>query len=121
MEKKTKKGNARNIGIDIKPPQGTCEDKNCAFHGNIGLRGRTFTGTVMSTDLNKTATVGWERNFFLPKYERSEKRRSKIKAHNPECIAAKKGDVVKVMECRPISKTKNFIIIEKLEKENASS
>ena len=46
-----------------------------------------------------------------------QKKRSRIKAHNPECINAKEGDVVKVSECKPLSKTKNFVIIEKLGKE----
>jgi small subunit ribosomal protein S17 len=115
MEKKTKKAKARNIGVDVKPPKKECNDRHCAFHGNIGLRGRTFVGTVISTDFNRTASVGWKRNYYLPKYERYEPRKSKVKAHNPDCIAAKKGDKVKVMECRPISKTKSFIIIEKVE------
>ena len=34
--------------------------------------------------------------------------------HNPECINAKDGEIVKVMECRPLSKTKNFVILQKL-------
>lgn len=34
--------------------------------------------------------------------------------HNPDCVNAKEGEVVKIMECRPLSKTKNFVIIQKL-------
>ncbi len=82
---------------------------------NISLRGRTFIGTVVSAKAQKTATIQWERRINVPKYERYEKRRSKIQAHNPPSIAAKEGDLVKVMETRPLSKTKNFIIIEKIE------
>jgi small subunit ribosomal protein S17 len=77
----------------------------------ISLRGRTFVGTVISSKMQKTVTVEWERKNYLKKYERYEKRRSKIKAHNPESINAKEGDIVKIMECRPISKTKNFMVI----------
>jgi small subunit ribosomal protein S17 len=33
-------------------------------------------------------------------------------AHNPPCINAKEGDVVKIAECRPLSKTKKFVVIE---------
>ena len=51
------------------------------------------------------------------KFERYEKRRTRIKVHNPECINAKEGDIVKISECRPLSKTKNFVIIENLGKE----
>jgi small subunit ribosomal protein S17 len=108
------KPKARNIGVDVTPPKETCEDKNCAFHGKIGLRGRTFVGTVIGGDTHRTARVEWIRQFYIPKYERYEKRRSKIQAHNPPCINAQKGDKVKIMECRPISKTKNFVIIEKI-------
>ena len=37
--------------------------------------------------------------------------------HNPDCIDAKEGNLVKIMECRPLSKTKNFVIVEVLGKE----
>ena len=67
--------------------------------------------------MRKTAVIEFERLYFLKKYERYEKRRTRLKAHNPECINAKEGDIVKVMECRPLSKTKNFVIIKNLGKE----
>ncbi len=84
---------------------------------SLSLRGRVFTGTVISARMQKTVTVEWERKHFLKKYERYEKRKSKVNAHNPESVNAKEGDVVKIMECRPISKTKNFIVVEVLGKE----
>jgi len=40
---------------------------------------------------------------------------SRITAHNPPCIGAKTGDKVKIAECRPISKTKSFVVVEKEE------
>jgi len=83
----------------------------------LKIRGRTFVGTVISSKMQKTVTVEWERRHYLKKYERYEKRRSKIKAHNPPLINAKEGDVVKIMECRPLSKTKNFVVVEILGKE----
>ena len=67
--------------------------------------------------MQKTAIVEWERKQFLSKYERYEKRRSRVKAHSPSCIGAQDGDIVKIMECRPLSKTKNFVIVEILGKE----
>jgi len=102
----------KNIGINVKAPKETCEDKHCPFHGSIKLRGRTFTGTVKKVDTHKSATVEWEIRRLMPKYERYEVKRSKVRAHNPDCIKAKVGDKVKIAECRPISKTKNFTIIE---------
>ena len=95
-------------------PKESCDDKNCPFHGNMSVRGRQLTGTVTSTKMRKTAVIELKRLNFIEKYERYEKRRTKIKAHNPECINAKEGDIVKVVECRPLSKTKHFMIVEKL-------
>ena len=94
-----------------------CNDDNCPFHGRLKCRGRTFVGTIISAKMQKTVTVNWERRHFLKKYERYEKRESKVKAHNPACINAHDGDIVKIMECRPLSKTKNFVIVEVLGKE----
>lgn len=71
-------------------------------------RGRTFTGKVVSDKMTKTVTVEWERRKYVPKYQRYEKRRTRIKAHNE--MGAKKGDTVEIQETRPISKTKNFIV-----------
>src|SRR3989344_5457977 len=43
---------------------------------------------------------------------RHEKRLSKIQVHIPDSIEVKEGDIVKIAECRPLSKTKHFVIIE---------
>lgn len=108
------KTEARNIGIAVGMPKQKCNDIKCPFHGNLSVRGRQFTGTVASTKMRKTAVIEFDRLYFLKKYERYEKRRTKLKVHNPECINAKEGDIVQVMECRPLSKTKNFVIMQKL-------
>ena len=107
----------KNIGIKVIAPAGKCEDGNCPFHGSLKCRGRIFTGTIVSVKMQKTAIVEWEYKQFLKKYERYEKRGSRVSAHNPVCIGANEGNVVKIMECRPLSKTKNFVIVEILGKE----
>lgn len=104
----------KNIGIALEAPKQKCSDAKCPFHGSLSVRGRQFTGTIVSTRMRKTAVIEFNRLHFLKKYERYEKRRTKLKIHNPECINAKDGDIVRVMECRPLSKTKNFVVIEKL-------
>ena len=104
----------KNIGINVEMPKAKCNDVNCPFHGNLTIRGRQLTGTVISTKMRKTAVIEFERLHFLPKYERYEKRRTKLKVHNSDCMNAKDGDVVTVMECKPLSKTKNFVIISKI-------
>ena len=105
----------KTIGIEVKKPEKKCEDTNCPFHGTLSVRGRTFIGTVISAKAHKTATIEWKRTRFIQKYERYERRRTRLKAHNPECINAKEGDKVRIAECRPLSKTKKFVIIEVLE------
>lgn len=92
----------------------TCEDNNCPHHHSLRTHGRTFTGTVTEAKSAKTVTVQWQRKHYLPKFERYENKITRIHAHSPACIEAKKGDIVKLMECRPLSKTKHFVITEKL-------
>ena len=101
-----------NIGIKVKAPSETCNDSHCPFHGKLKVRGQMFEGEVISTNAAKTAQIQFTRLFPLPKYERFEKRRTNLQVHNPPCINAEEGDIVKVIACRPISKTKNFVIIE---------
>lgn len=81
---------------------------------NFSLRGRSFIGKVISNKMAKTITVEWERRRKIPKYERYEKRRTRIHAHLPEGSMAEVGDMVKIMESRPISKTKTFVFVENL-------
>jgi small subunit ribosomal protein S17 len=102
----------KGIGLDVPRPAKECSDKNCPFHGELTVRGRALTGIVTSDKMSKTVSVGWTRRIYVPKFERYEKRRSKVKAHNPECLNAKKGDFVKIMECKPLAKTKHFVIVQ---------
>jgi len=105
---------ARNIGIDAVPPKNDCNDGKCAWHGKLPVRGNILQGKVVSAKARKTAVVKREFLHFLRKYERYERRHSKINAYNPECISAKEGDTVTIAECRPLSKTKHFVVIEKV-------
>jgi len=107
---KKKKG----IGIEVKSPSKSCEDKNCPFHNSLKLRGRVFLGKVVSKDTHRTAKIEWSRIHPIPKYERFEYRKSGISVHNPSCLDIKVGDTVRAIECRPISKTKKFVIIDKI-------
>lgn len=103
---------SKNIGIDVKAPEKECNDGKCPFHGSIKLHGRVFVGKVVKNVFQKTTTIEWPRRIYVPKYERYEKRRTRVKAHVPDCLNVKFGDEVKIMETRPLSKTKNFVLIE---------
>jgi small subunit ribosomal protein S17 len=104
----------KNIGFGIEAPKNECKDKKCPFHGDLKVRGRSFEGTVISAKFAVSPTIEWKRMNFVQKYERYERARTRMKAHNPKCIDAAVGDRVLIMECRPISKTKNFVIVKKL-------
>ncbi|MBD3204602.1 30S ribosomal protein S17 [Candidatus Woesearchaeota archaeon] len=93
-----------------------CKDDNCPIHGTLSLKKTQFKGIVTSSKSQKTATVERWRRIYIPKYERYLKQKSKIRAHNPSCIDAKEGDVVKIAACRPLSKTKKFCVVEKIVK-----
>jgi len=112
VDKKPQEG--RNIGLGIPTPKKVCNDRNCPFHGNLPVRGQTFNGEIITDRMDKTAIIKRERLQYIKKYERLEKRTSKVPAHNPPCIAAKSGDLVTVVECRPLSKTVSFVIVEKI-------
>lgn len=103
----------RDIGVDVVPPKKVCTDVNCPFHGTLSVRGQIMECEVVSDRMAKGAVVKRARLRFVRKYERYEKMSSRYSVHNPPCIDAKKGDKVKIMECRPLSKTKSFVIIEK--------
>ena len=105
----------KDIGIDVVPPTSECNDPNSPFHGSLPVRGQTIDGVVATVKMNKTVVV--ERNYlkYQQKYERYEKRSSRYSAHAPACLGLKVGDRVRIAECRPLSKTVSFVVIEKKE------
>jgi small subunit ribosomal protein S17 len=94
----------------------SCNDPNCPFHGSLSLRGRVLEGVVSKAKMNKTVIVKRDYLHYISKYKRYERRRSHIPAHNPPCINASDNDRVKIAECKPISKTVSFVVIEKTRK-----
>lgn len=108
-----KKGAEKDIGIGVAAPSGTCQDRNCPWHGELPVRGRIIGAKVVSSKSHMTAVVERSYSYFIQKYQSYERRKSKITVHNPPCIAAKDGDTVVIAECRPLSKTKSFVIVSK--------
>ena len=104
--------NGRSIGLDVSFPAKTCAEEKCPFHGSLKVHGRVFTGTVIKDIFHKTVTIEFPRQFYVQKYERYEKRRTRIKAHVPSCLDVAKGDILRIAETRPLSKTKNFVAVE---------
>ncbi|RLG14106.1 MAG: 30S ribosomal protein S17 [Candidatus Nanohalarchaeota archaeon] len=108
----------KNIGLEVNvKPKEECHDSNCPFHSTLKIRGNVFEGVVVSDKMDKTAVVEMRYLHKLKKYKVYERRKTKLYAHIPECLSAKKGDLVKIAECRPISKTKKFVLIDILNKD----
>lgn len=71
---------------------------------------RTVTGTVTSNKMDKSITVLIERSVQHPVYGKIIRRSSKVHAHD-EDNACSIGDAVTVSECRPLSKTKTWMLV----------
>lgn len=78
-------------------------------------RVRTLTGTVLSDKMNKTVTVLVERKVKHPLYGKVIRRSKKFHAHDEE-NAYGEGDIVVISECRPISKSKSWVVSRLVEK-----
>ena len=76
---------------------------------------RTRTGRVTSNKMDKSITVMVERRVKHPLYGKYIRRSTKLHAHdeNNECGI---GDMVSITECRPISKTKTWRLVDVIEK-----
>jgi len=93
-----------------------CNDKNCFVHGGISVRGARLTGRVVSDKGKHTVIVERAVTKKVSKYKRFARGKSRIPAHNPECIGAVKGDTVRIGETRKISRTKSWTVLEILSK-----
>jgi len=92
-----------------------CKDKKCPFHGNLSIRGRHFKGIVKKIVGNR-AVIEFERLVYYKKYERFAKAKTKLHAYLPECLKKEiaVGNLVRIGECRPISKIIHFVVMEKI-------
>ena len=95
----------------------SCADKFCPIHGvdKLKLRGRIFQGVVIGK-LHGRVTIEFERILKVRKYERYEKRRTKLHARLPDCLAPEIniGDLIEIAECRPLSKIIHFVVVRKI-------
>tara|TARA_B100001173_G_scaffold37563_1_gene29125 strand:- start:161 stop:427 length:267 start_codon:yes stop_codon:yes gene_type:complete len=78
---------------------------------------RVLTGVVTSDKADKTITVKVERKVKHPLYGKVIKRATKVRAHD-EGNKASIGDIVLVKECRPISKSKTWVLVGSENEEN---
>jgi small subunit ribosomal protein S17 len=83
--------------------------------GRVGTRGRIFEGTV-TWKFPKRVVIEFERMIYIKKYERYAKLKTKIHARLPEFLEKEinLGDLIRVHECRPLSKIIHFVVVQKL-------
>ncbi|KTC92722.1 MULTISPECIES: 30S ribosomal protein S17 [Legionella] len=78
---------------------------------NSESNARTLVGKVVSDKMDKTIVVMIERSVKHPKYGKIIKRRSKLHAHDENQVC-QIGNIVKIRESRPLSKTKSWVLVE---------
>jgi len=100
-----------------------CEDQFCPIHGTkpVKLRGRIFEGNVIKK-LHGRVSIQFERSFYIAKYERYEKRKTKLHARLPDCMKDEiaVGDLIQIAECRPLSKIIHFVVVKKVKSKKDS-
>ena len=91
------------------------EETQVVNPADVGAANRTLQGRVVSSAMDKTITVLIERRVKHPLYGKFMRRSTKVHAHDEqnECGA---GDLVRVVQCRPLSKTKTWRLLEVVEK-----
>merc|ERR1712058_169276 len=107
----------RNVGLGFKTPReaidGSYIDKKCPFTGNVSIRGRILTGTIVKMKMQRTIVIRRDYLHFVKKYNRYEKRHRNMSVHlSPAFRDVTPGDLATVGECRPLSKTVRFNVLK---------
>ena len=102
----------RNIGIPVAVPKKECTDKHCPFHGALRVRGKLFEGKVVSAKAKNTIVLQKELPVYFSKFKRYARSKNTIHAYKPTCIDVEEGDSVLTAECRPVSKSVSFVVVE---------
>ncbi len=84
------------------------------------MTNKIYTGRIISNRMDKTVVVAVTRRFTHPVYKKTVKKVTKFKAHD-EANECKVGDIVKIIETRPLSKDKRWKVIELLNKPDKGS
>ena len=104
----------RNIGIKVPVPKDEADDgdqKN-PFNGTLAVRGKLFHGKVVKAKAKDTVVLEKELPTYFKKFRRYARGKSSIHAHVPSNIEVKEGDIVVAAECRPLSNSVSFVVVE---------
>jgi len=105
------------IGYGIQTPQTAIDadyyDRKCPFTGDVNVSKKIFKGIVHKMKAEKTIVVINNYLFFDKKYKRYARRNTKINVHLSPCFngLVQVGDVVVCGQTRPLSKTKNSVVL----------
>merc|ERR1712147_216283 len=122
LSRSTRKGAryTKSVGLVFKIPakakEGRYIDKKCPFVGQVSIRGKLLRGVVHRCFMKNTITVRRDYLHYQKKYRRYEKRHKMISAHCSPAFEARPGDEVMIGECRPLSKTVRYNVVEVHEK-----
>lgn len=112
-EAKMKKGTESAVALNSIE----CRDVKCPIHGNLKVRGRAFEGKVIKK-FPKRISIELEKTVYVRKYERYAKSRTRIHARLPDCMEnmVSVGDLIRVQECRPLSKIIHSVVTNVIKK-----
>jgi small subunit ribosomal protein S11e len=91
--------------------EGNYIDHKCPFTGGVSIRGKIYTGLVLSTKMHRTIIIRRDYLHYIKKFKRYEKRHKHMAVHCSPCFRVSPGDVVTVGQCRPLSKTVRFNVL----------
>lgn len=72
--------------VCVQAIEGTYIDKKCPFTGNVSIRGRILTGTVMKLKMTRTIVIRRDYLHYVRKYNRFEKRHKNMSVHLSPCF-----------------------------------
>ena len=104
----------RNIGIAVAAPkrEPSPDDVKNPFNGTLAVRGKLFEGVVISASADNTVVIERDSPTYFTKFRRYARSRNRIHAHVPSNIDVEVGNRVLAAECRPVSKSVAFVVIE---------
>jgi len=104
----------RNIGLPVKElkKKPVENENNNPFNGSLSIRGKIFEGIVINAKAKGTVVIERGSLIEFTKFKRFGRSKNKIHAHVPSNLDIQEGDHVVAAECRPISKSVSFVVVE---------
>ena len=106
----------KSVGLGFKTPKAAVEgryiDQKCPFTGNVSIRGRIIRARVRSTKMKRSIVIRRNYLHYINKYQRYMKRHKNFTVHCSPCFEPAVGDEVIVGQCRPLSKTVRYNVLQ---------